>query len=165
MLSLQEQIVIRKSISRIVPVANAAVFIFFSKLYEMDPELKYLMKIPDEAGERKYFGILIFFVNRMDALENGMPLLDELGNSCRLHGMKEKHFIVLGQAFYWTLAQTLRSAFTEEVKNAWKNFILEVFKSFYPGLKINWEDSGFLHNPIETVQRCGVPLGIKASNS
>ncbi|MBI2419006.1 MAG: hypothetical protein HYV28_14125 [Ignavibacteriales bacterium] len=165
MLSLQEQIVIRKSISRILPVANAAVFIFFSKLYEMDPELKCMMKISDEAGERKYFGILVFLINRMDTFESGFPLLEELGADCRLQGMKEKHFIVLGQAFYWTLAQTLRSAFTEEVKSAWKNFILEVFNTFYPGLQIDWEGNGLLHDSLEAGQRFGVPSGFKAANS
>ncbi|MBI5727213.1 MAG: hypothetical protein HY965_05140 [Ignavibacteriales bacterium] len=165
MLGLKEQIIIRKSISRILPVANAAVFIFFSKLYEMDPDLKCMMKISDEAGERKYFGILVFLINRMDSIDSGFPLLEELAANCILQGMKEKHFVVLGQAFYWTLAQTLRSAFTEEVKNAWKNFILEICNCFYPGLHIDWEGKGLGNDTFETVQRSGVPFGFKTANS
>lgn len=124
---------IKRSVSRIVPVANAAVYLFFSKLYELHPELKELSDAMPQSEEQRYFGILLYLINRIEKSDIPETLLTHFGSQCRNLGYSDLQLTSFSNAFYWTLEQTLRSAFTEEVQVSWRSFIREILVPIQQG--------------------------------
>ena len=118
-----EQIDIVKSTwAMVVPIADQAGLLFYSRLFEIAPETRMLFtgtSIPEQS--KKLLAMLSYVVSKLDKIET---LLDEVYALAQRHvhyGVKTEHYDKVGEALLWTLAQGLQNAWTDETRNAWIN--------------------------------------------
>lgn len=115
-----EQIkMVQASWKQVLPISEQAAEIFYSRLFETDPELKSLFKGDMKSQGRKLMTMINTAVNGLTNLEAIIPAVQDLGRRHVDYGVKEKDYNTVGASLLWTLEQGLGDAFTDELKAAW----------------------------------------------
>ncbi|TNJ42951.1 hypothetical protein KFZ70_16015 [Tamlana fucoidanivorans] len=113
---------VQESFEKVKPIAPAAAEIFYSKLFELDPQLKPLFPNSEEAmkvqGNKlmSMLGAAVAGLNNLDAL---IPVLKDLGKRHVEYKVEAFHYDTVGEALLGTLEAGLGDDFTSEVKEAW----------------------------------------------
>lgn len=110
---------VKDSWAKVVPISDKAAELFYGKLFELDPTLRFLFKAPIEVQGKLLMKALDGAVGGLDDLAALVPVLQELGKRHAPYGVVEKDYDTVGEAFLWTLGQGLGDGFTDEVKGAW----------------------------------------------
>jgi hemoglobin-like flavoprotein len=110
---------VQGSWKKVLPIADTAAEMFYSKLFSMDPAVKPLFKGDMKAQGRKLMTMISTAVNGLTRLEAIVPAVQDLGRRHVKYGVKEQHYDTVGAALLWTLEQGLGEAFTPDVKAAW----------------------------------------------
>lgn len=110
---------IQSSWQQVTPIADKAAELFYGKLFELDPSLKYLFKNDMAEQGRKLMTMITTVVNKLDHLGDLLPAVQDLGRRHVAYGVEDSHYDVVGGALLWTLGAGLGAAFTAEVKEAW----------------------------------------------
>ncbi|MDD9940997.1 MAG: globin family protein [Myxococcales bacterium] len=116
----QEQIeVVQSTWKQVVPIADAAADIFYTKLFEMDPSLRSMF--PEDMAEqkKKLLQTLGRLVSALHHLEDVVPDVEALGVRHVGYGVQDEHYITVGGALLSTLEKGLGDAWTQEAKEAW----------------------------------------------
>ncbi len=119
-MTVQQKRLVRESYARLQPILDLLGDVFYSRLFEVDPPLRFLFPadLGDQAG--KLFltiGVAVGSLDRIDGLENSM---EELGARHAGLGVKAADYDSVEQALLWTLRMGLGAGFTAEVCEAWK---------------------------------------------
>jgi len=115
-----EQIfLVQKSWRQVLPIADTAAELFYTRLFSLDPTVKPLFKGDMKAQGRKLMAMIGTAVNGLSKLETIVPAVQELGKRHVKYGVKDQHYDTVGAALLWTLEQGLGDAFTRDVKAAW----------------------------------------------
>ena len=104
---------------KVLPIADTAAELFYTRLFTADPSLKPLFKGDMKAQGRKLMTMIGTAVGGLTKLESIVPAVQDLGRRHGKYGVKEKDYDTVGGALLWTLEQGLGEAFTPEVKDAW----------------------------------------------
>jgi nitric oxide dioxygenase len=115
-----EQIrMVQTSFAEVAPIADQAAAMFYSKLFELDPDLRPLFK--SDLGEqgRKLMQMIGVAVNGLTRLDDIVPAVRQLGIRHAGYGVTAEHYDTVATALLWTLAQGLGNGFTPEVRDAW----------------------------------------------
>ncbi len=115
-----EQIkLVQGSFAQVVPIADVAADLFYTRLFELDPSLRHMF--PTDMTEQKHnlMMTLKFAVNSLSRLDELVPAVQALGRRHAGYGVKDEHYNTVGAALIWTLEQGLGEAFTPDVKGAW----------------------------------------------
>ena len=115
----REKSVVRETFAQVAPIADEAAALFYGRLFELDPTLKTLFKIDMREQGRKLMQMIGLAVSKLDALNELVPAVQELGRRHAGYGVKDVDYDTVGAALLWTLHQGLGPAFTPEVKSAW----------------------------------------------
>ena len=115
----EQKDLVQSTFAAVAPIADTAAKLFYSKLFELDPELKSLFKGDMEEQGRKLMKIIGTAVNGLDKLEVIVPVVEDLGKRHVGYGVKDKDYDTVGSALIWTLQQGLDDKFTPEVEEAW----------------------------------------------
>jgi hemoglobin-like flavoprotein len=115
----EQKNLVQATFKDVVPIAETAAKLFYSKLFELDPSLKALFKGDMEEQGRKLMKIIGTAVNGLDRLEEIVPVVEDLGKRHVSYGVKDKDYNTVGTALLWTLQQGLDTAFTPRVEEAW----------------------------------------------
>jgi hemoglobin-like flavoprotein len=117
----EEQIkIIQVNWAAVEPIAPQAAEIFYSKLFEADPDLKYLFRNSEMADQgAKLMKTLGIVVGGLTNLEPLIPVIQGLGKRQVDYGVKEADYKVVGESLLATLEAGLGDAFTVEAKEAW----------------------------------------------
>lgn len=110
---------VQESWAKVVPISERAAELFYGKLFELDPTLKFLFKSPIPVQGKLLMKALDGAVTGLDDLDALVPILQELGKRHAPYGVVEKDYDTVGEAFLWTLGQGLGDGFTDEIKEAW----------------------------------------------
>jgi len=111
---------IRETWDAIRPNADAAVDLFYQRLFEIDPGTRPLFARTSMAGQRQSLvNALDLVVLNAGQIDRLTPVLAELGRRHVRYGVEDRHYDSVGAALLWTLAQGLGPAFTEEARAAW----------------------------------------------
>lgn len=104
---------------KVVPIADTAADIFYTKLFEADPSLKPMF--PDDLTEqkKKLMTTIGHVVQSLDNLPAVLPAVKDLGKKHVGYGVKPEHYTTVGGALLGTLAVGLGPAFTPDVQEAW----------------------------------------------
>ncbi len=116
-----EQIeLVQESWEKVEPIAEQAADIFYTTLFEMDPELQTLFKDGDmqEQGA-KLMEMIGAAVGLLDNLEKLVPIVQKLGVRHGGYGVKDSHYDTVGAALLQTLEAGLGSYFDNNIKEAW----------------------------------------------
>ncbi len=110
---------VQESFAKVLPIADVAADLFYTRLFELDPSLRRLF--PTDMAEQKHKLMLTlkFAVNSLSRLGDLVPVVQALGQRHAGYGVKNEHYNTVGAALIWTLEQGLGAAFTPEVKAAW----------------------------------------------
>jgi hemoglobin-like flavoprotein len=103
----------------VLPIAETAANPFYTRLFELDPSLRYLFKGDMTDQGKKLMATLKIVVNSLDRLEATLPAVQELGRRHVGYGVEDYHYETVGTALLWTLSQGLGEQFTPEVEAAW----------------------------------------------
>lgn len=110
---------IKTSWAKVVPISDAAAEIFYTKLFELDPELKTLFKGDMKDQGKKLMAMINTAVNGLDDLEGIVPAVQDLGKRHVDYGVKDEDYDTVGTALISTLEIGLDKEFTDDVKEAW----------------------------------------------
>jgi hemoglobin-like flavoprotein len=110
---------IQSSFSQVLPINETAANLFYTRLFELDPSLRYLFKGDMTDQGKKLMATLKIVVNSLDRLEAILPAVQELGRRHVGYGVEDYHYETVGTALLWTLRQGLGEQFTPEVEAAW----------------------------------------------
>lgn len=115
----EEVRLVQESWAQVVPIRETAAELFYTKLFELDPQVRGLF--PENIAEQKLklMKMLGMAVNGLNNPEALVPAVQELGRRHVGYGVKNAHYPTVGAALLWTLEQGLGEAFTGEVKAAW----------------------------------------------
>jgi hemoglobin-like flavoprotein len=118
-MTTNQKSLVRETFAQVVPIADTAAGLFYGRLFEMDPSLRPLFKIDLHEQGKKLMQMIGFCVSKLDALDELVPAVKELGRKHVGYGVEEDDYATVGGALLWTLERGLGAAFTPEVKAAW----------------------------------------------
>lgn len=113
---------VQESFEKVKPIAPAAAKIFYTKLFELDPNLKPLFPNDEEVMKSQgnklmtMLGAAVAGLNNLDAL---IPVLQGLGKKHVEYKVEPSHYNTVGAALLGTLEAGLGEEFTPDVKEAW----------------------------------------------
>ena len=111
---------VQESFALVAPIADAAAALFYDRLFELDPDLKALFDGVDLAAQKKkLLQAMAATVAGLDALEDLVPHLQDLGRRHAGYGVVDAHYETVGQALLWTLHQGLQEQWTSAAEQAW----------------------------------------------
>jgi hemoglobin-like flavoprotein len=110
---------VQMSFAKVVPIAATAADLFYSRLFEIAPEVRPMF--PDDLSEqkKKLMAMLGTVVQGLSRLEMLLPAVKMLGRRHAEYGVTAAHYAPVGAALIWTLEQGLGEEFTAKVKDAW----------------------------------------------
>jgi hemoglobin-like flavoprotein len=110
---------VQDSWAKVLPIADTAADLFYTKLFEIDSSLRPMFP-EDMAGQKKkLMQMLAAAVNGLNDLGALVPVVQDLGKRHVGYGVKAEHYATVAAALLWTLEQGLGDAFTADVKEAW----------------------------------------------
>jgi len=110
---------VQASFAKVAPIADTAAGIFYSRLFEIAPEVKPLFRGDMTEQGRKLMRTLTVVVNGLGNLEAILPAASALAKNHVGYGVKASHYAPVGAALLWTLERGLGPDWTPEVQNAW----------------------------------------------
>lgn len=110
---------VQSSFEKVAPIAPQAADIFYSRLFEIAPEVRRLF--PEDISEQKgkLMSMLTTAVTNLHQAEKIIPAVEDLGRRHVDYGVTEEHYKPVGEALIYTLDKGLGDEFTPEVKEAW----------------------------------------------
>ena len=118
-MTTNEKSLVKETFAKVVPIADRAAALFYGRLFELDPSLRSLFPTDIREQGKKLMQMLGYCVGKLDALDELVPAVKELGRKHAGYGAEEEDYATVGGALLWTLEQGLGAAFTPEVKTAW----------------------------------------------
>jgi len=110
---------VQASFAKVAPIADTAAGIFYSRLFEIAPEVQPLFRGDMTEQGRKLMRTLTVVVNGLGNLEAILPAASALAKNHVAYGVKATHYAPVGAALLWTLERGLGPDWTPEVENAW----------------------------------------------
>ncbi len=115
-----EQIaLVQTTFKSVLPIKETAADLFYTRLFELDPNLKQLFTGDMKEQGQKLMSAIATVVGGLNNWAQVEPTVRELGQRHVDFGVKTQDYQTVGAALLWTLEQGLGDAFTEEVKQAW----------------------------------------------
>jgi hemoglobin-like flavoprotein len=110
---------VQESFAQVVPIADTAAELFYSRLFSLDPTLRHLFRGDMREQGRKLMqmlGVAVCGLQQLDAL---VPAVQALGRRHADYGVTEVDYATVASALLWTLEQAFGDAFTSDVRDAW----------------------------------------------
>lgn len=110
---------IQASFAKVAPIAETAADIFYTRLFEIAPEVKPMFKGDLSEQGKKLMTTLGVVVNGLKDLDKIVPVAQQLAVKHVDYGVKAEHYQPVGEALIFTLEKGLGDDFTPELKDAW----------------------------------------------
>jgi len=105
---------------QVAPIADTAANLLYSRLFEIDPSTRKLLRATDMAAQRKkLLQTLSFAINGLDHLDVLVSKVEDLGRRHAGYSVTNAQYDSVGAALLWTLEQGLGRAWTPAVASAW----------------------------------------------
>ena len=110
---------IQQTFALAAPQAGIIAERFYQRLFVLDPTLRPLFS--GDMGEQgdKLMTMLALVVHNLPQPETLLGAVRRLGERHAHYGVQPAHYVSVGEALLWTLAQHFGPAFTDEVRAAW----------------------------------------------
>ena len=116
----EQRALVQQTWQQVVPIADTAARVFYNRLFEIDPQLRVMFDgVEMKSQRRKLIQALAMAVDRLDRIEELVPVIEALGRRHATYGVSDAHYETVGAALIWTLEKGLGKAWSEEVKAAW----------------------------------------------
>ena len=125
---------VRSTWEKIVPIADNAADLFYSRLFEIDPKLRNLFETTNLAAQKKkLLQALATAIASLDALDKLAPQPEELGCRHATYGVIDSHYEAVGSALLWTLQHGLGDGWSRDAEAAWSAVYGLVAKAMQAG--------------------------------
>jgi hemoglobin-like flavoprotein len=115
-----EQIrLVQSSFAKVAPIADTAAALFYGRLFEIDPSLRFMFHGDIEEQGRKLMSILQVAVSNLHRLDTIIPAVKALGVRHVRYGVEDRHYDIVAGALLWTLEKGLADDFTPATRDAW----------------------------------------------
>ena len=114
-----QKILVQESFALVVPIADTAAQLFYTRLFELDPALRPMFRGDMREQGQKLMQMLTVAVRGLDRLDAIVPAVQALGRRHVGYGVRPRDFDTVASALLWTLEQGLGDAFTPAVRDAW----------------------------------------------
>jgi len=110
---------VQSSWAAMAPNAETVAQLFYTRLFEIAPELRTLF--PKDMTEQrvKLMQMLAVAVAGLDRLEQIVPAVQALGKRHAAYNVAPADYDMVGAALLWTLKQALGDGFTPDIEAAW----------------------------------------------
>ncbi len=105
--------------AKLIPIAEQAASLFYTRLFETYPEVRPLFKGDMEEQGRRIMGMIHSTVMSLDDLGPLQPTLRASGSRHADYGVKDEDYDKMADALLWTLERLLGDDFTPRVRSAW----------------------------------------------
>lgn len=110
---------IQASFAKVAPIADTAADIFYTRLFEIAPEVKPMFTGDIKEQGKKLMTTLGVVVNGLKDFDKIVPVAQQLAVKHVDYGVKAEHYQPVGEALIFTLEKGLGDDFTPELKAAW----------------------------------------------
>ena len=110
---------VQESFRKVAPIADQTADIFYSRLFEIAPELRRMFPDDMSGQKRKLMSTLAFAVNSLRDLDTLLPALKNLGIRHIGYGVEDEHYDTVGSALLYALEKGLADAWSNELHDAW----------------------------------------------
>lgn len=117
---------VRESFAHLHRRKGETAALFYSRLFEIDPEVRPLFKGDIAAQGVKLMETLTVAIATLRDPGGLTALLHKLGRGHRGYGVEERHYDSVGSALIWTLQTSLGPAFTPEIERAWTSLYSDI---------------------------------------
>ena len=93
----QQKKLVQTSFARIVPKSEYAAQVFYTRFFELVPEVKHLFKSELKTQGIKLFQVISFTVCSLDNMDELLPLVQDLGQKHVKYGAKVQHYQYIGE--------------------------------------------------------------------
>ena len=115
-----EQInLVQKSFEKIEPISDKAAALFYAKLFDLDPKLRWLFKGDMKEQGQKLMQVIAYAVESLERIDEFIPQVRALGKRHAGYGVEDRDYDSVGKALLWTLEKALSREFTAATKDAW----------------------------------------------
>jgi hemoglobin-like flavoprotein len=111
---------VQVSWEKVQPNSEAVADLFYARLFGLDPSLQALFKGDMQEQGRKLTSMITFAVKGLTRLDAIVPGVQALGKRHAGYGVKDDHYLTVGEALLWTLSKGLGPSFTGEIRAAWE---------------------------------------------
>ena len=118
-LTIEQKQLIRDSWLRVLPVKEQVAKLFYSRLFELDPNVKSLFKGKLDFQGDKLMMTLNVVVNSLDDLSEVEAILQAMGKRHLIYSVEAAHYETVGAALIWALNQGLSESLNTEEEEAW----------------------------------------------
>ncbi|MEO1205691.1 MAG: globin family protein [Pseudomonadota bacterium] len=110
---------VQDSFQKVVPIAPQAADIFYTRLFEIAPEVRPMF--PEDMSEQggKLMAMLGTAVGSLHQVDTIIPAVQDLGRKHVGYGVTNEQYKPVGEALIYTLEKGLGDDFTPDVKEAW----------------------------------------------
>ena len=112
-------IMVQRSFAQIKASPETVAALFYQRLFELDPSLRFMFKGDMKEQGQKLMTMLKVAVTSLTKLDTIVSAVQELGRRHAGYGVTAAHYDTVAAALLWTLEQGLGPDFTPEVKAAW----------------------------------------------
>jgi nitric oxide dioxygenase len=98
--------------------SNAGV-IFYSRLFEIAPELKPLFSENQKVQAQKLVSMISFAVQKLNSIGEIVEDVRTLGKRHKKYNVKPEHYAIVASALLWTLEKALPDQWNAEMKESW----------------------------------------------
>lgn len=110
---------VQDSFAKVVPIKDAAADIFYTRLFDVAPEVKPMFKGDMKEQGAKLMMTLGVVVNGLRDLDKIIPVAEDLAVKHNDYGVTADHYDTVGASLLFTLKTGLGDDFTAEVEDAW----------------------------------------------
>lgn len=110
---------VQDSFAKVVPIKEAAADIFYTRLFDIAPQVRPMFKKDMTEQGNMLMTTLGIVVNGLRDLDKIVPVAQKLAKSHVAYGVEPEHYAPVGEALIYTLDQGLGEAFTPQTKDAW----------------------------------------------
>lgn len=119
--------------AKLIPIAEQAASLFYSRLFATHPELRLLFKGDMDEQGRRIMGMIHSTVMALDDPAAMAPRLRASGARHASYGVKREDYDKMGDALLWTLEQLLGQDFTPESRAAWVSVYQDLARTMREG--------------------------------
>src|SRR5260370_42675846 len=110
---------VQHSFKLVTPILDSATMMFYQRLFELDPSLRYMFHGPLEEQARKLGHVLTVVVKGLSRSEQILGAVEELGRRHANYGVRPAQYYTVGTAWLRTLPNITRDAFASHFRDAW----------------------------------------------
>lgn len=118
-LTSREVELVRADWKKVAPASQAALTMFYERLFQIEFKLRVLFRSDPEQQKRRLSQVLEHLLAHASDLEPVLPMLRALGRRHRVSGVRAEDYDTAGGALLWTLGHLLGHKFDVEHQSAW----------------------------------------------